>query len=59
MQLIQLDYNQSYIAYQFLEGLGKFISIEVLRFNGTVNFENEVLEEQTIEVLIGREAKQT
>ncbi|MGB4595210.1 MAG: DUF4367 domain-containing protein [Anaerolineaceae bacterium] len=59
MKLVQLVYDGSTITYRFIDGLDKYVMIQVIGVDSAMNVDNENLEEQNIEIVNGIEARYT
>jgi len=59
MRLVQFEYTQTELLYQYLDDSGNFIEIQILGAGATVNLDNENLEEQSLETVDGIEATYT
>lgn len=59
LELIQLSYSRSMISYRFLDPNGRLVIVQVMGKGGTMNVDNENLEEDSIEIVNGYEARYT
>lgn len=54
-----LNYNGSSITYRFVDSKGKLVNVQVIGTGETMNLDNENLEEDSIEIVNGYEARYT